>query len=181
MPQTRAKVIWSFLYKHCPLTDVAHNPFTLTRKAQKEALDYEKNLCYCYDCDLEKSNPENPKHPPESPSISHDPFVEKEEIGFSNGTLIQQKIRFYKVKSFIGLVAPKHIGGKILSYKICYKKDKCTSGKTALFGTIIKPNRTKIPINKENLVIHECLISKNSRNVYDAVQWINIHLKEVNS
>ena len=144
-------------------------------------MDYEKNLCYCYDCDLEKSNPENPKHPPESPSISHDPFVEKEEIGFSNGTLIQQKIRFYKVKSYIGLVAPKQIGGKILSYKICYKKDNCTSGKTALFGTIIKPNRTKIPINKENLVIHERLISKNSRNVYDTVQWINIHLNEVNS
>ena len=130
---------------------------------------------------MEKSTPENPKHPPESPSISHDPFVEKEEISFSNGTLIQQKIRFYKVKSYIGLVAPKHIGGKILSYKICYKKDNCTSGETALFGTIIQPNRTKIPINKENLVIHECLISKNSRNVYDAVQWINIHLTEVKS
>ena len=144
-------------------------------------MDYEKNLCYCYDCDLEKSTPENPKHPPESPSISRDPFVEKEEISFSNGTLIQQKIRFYKVKSYIGLVAPKHIGGKILSYKMCYKKDNCTSGETALFGTIIQPNRTKIPINKENLVIHKCLISKNSRNVYDAVQWINIHLTEVKS
>ena len=130
---------------------------------------------------MEKSYPENPKHPPESPFISHDPFVEKEEIGFSNGTLIQQKIRFYKVKSYIGLVAPKHIGGKILSYKICYKKDNCKSGKTALFGSIIKPNGTKIPINKENFIIHEYLISKNSRNVYDTVQWINIHLNEVNS
>ena len=153
----------------------------LTQKPQKEALDYEKNLCYCYDCDLEKSNPDTPKPPPKSPSISYDPFVEKEEISFPNGTLISQQIRFYKVKSYIGLVAPKHIGGKILSYKICYKKDNCTSGETALFGTIIQADDAKIPINKENFGIHECLISKNSRNVYDAVQWINIHLTEVNN
>ena len=144
-------------------------------------MDYEKNLCYCYDCDLEKLTPENQKPPSKSPSFSHDPFVEKEEISFPNGTLIHQQIRFYKVKSYIGLVVPKNMGGKILSYKICYKKDNCTSGETALFGTIIQADDAKIPINKENFGIHECLVSKNSRNVYDVVQWINIHLTEVNN
>ena len=37
-----------------------------------------------------------------------------------DGTIFNQKERFYKVKSYVGLVAPKHLGGKILSYKICY-------------------------------------------------------------
>ena len=32
-------------------TDSRHNPFELTRKSQKQTLDYENNLCYCYDCD----------------------------------------------------------------------------------------------------------------------------------
>ena len=32
-------------------TDSAHNPFELTQKSQKQTLDYENNLCYCYDCD----------------------------------------------------------------------------------------------------------------------------------
>mgnify|MGYP007023069671 CR=1 FL=1 len=36
-------------------TDPNHNPFKLTNKTQKQALDYEENLCYCYDCDLEQS------------------------------------------------------------------------------------------------------------------------------
>ena len=36
-------------------TDPKHNPFKLTNKTQKQALDYEENLCYCYDCDLEQS------------------------------------------------------------------------------------------------------------------------------
>ena len=36
-------------------TDPNHNPFKLTNKTQKQALNYEENLCYCYDCDLEQS------------------------------------------------------------------------------------------------------------------------------
>ena len=38
------------LIKLC-FTDSAHNPFELTKQSQKKALDYENNLCYCYDCD----------------------------------------------------------------------------------------------------------------------------------
>ena len=37
-----------------------------------------------------------------------------------DGTTFYQKDRFYKVKSYVGLEAPKHLGGKILTYKICY-------------------------------------------------------------
>ena len=33
-------------------TDSRHNHFELTQKSQKQTLDYENNLCYCYDCDL---------------------------------------------------------------------------------------------------------------------------------
>ena len=41
-------------------TDPKHNPFKLTNKTQKQALDYEENLCYCYDCDLEQSTSDAP-------------------------------------------------------------------------------------------------------------------------
>ena len=56
-------------------TDPKHNPFKLTNKTQKQALDYEENLCYCYDCDLEQSKGfpflENLFHtPPRTPRIS---------------------------------------------------------------------------------------------------------------
>ena len=110
---------------------------------------------------------------------SKDPFVETKEISFSNGTLVSQKYRFYKVKFYIGLIAPKHIGGKTVMYKLCYQKDNCTSAETSFFGTIKQPKMSKIPIDRENLVLHECLISRNGRNIYDAVQWTNIHLSGV--
>jgi hypothetical protein len=35
-------------------TDPHYNPFKLTNKTQRQAIDYEENLCYCYDCDLEQ-------------------------------------------------------------------------------------------------------------------------------
>ena len=164
-------------------TDSAHNPFELTQKSQKKALDYENNLCYCYDCDLKKLSHNQFGHNfrvDKSSSIeSKDPFVENQKISFPNGTLVSQKYRFYKVKSYIGLIAPKDIGGKTVAYKLCYKKDNCTSGETSFFGTINQPKMSKIPIDRENLVLHECLISRNGRNIYDAVQWTNIHLTGV--
>ena len=155
-------------------TDAAHNPFELTQKSQKQASNYEKNLCYCYDCDLELSQKFRAM-----PSNSKDPYVETKKISYPNGTLVSQKYRFYKVKFYIGLIAPKHIGGKTVSYKLCYQKDNCTSGKTSFFGAISHPAKSKIVIDKENLVIHEILISRKSRNIYDVVQWTNIHLTGV--
>ena len=35
-------------------TDPHYNPFKLTNKTQRQAIDYEENLCYCYDCDVKK-------------------------------------------------------------------------------------------------------------------------------
>ena len=59
-----------FMYIKCLFfTDPKHNPFKLTNKTQKQALDYEENLCYCYDCDLEQSTSD-------APSIGF-PFSEK--------------------------------------------------------------------------------------------------------
>ena len=155
-------------------TDAAHNPFELTQKSQKEALDYEKNLCYCYDCDLEELLSDS-----SDSSDSKNPFIESKKISFPNGTLVLQKYRFYKVKFYIGLIVPKDIGGKTVTYKLCYQKDNCTSGKTSFFGAISQPEKSKIPIDKENLVIHDILISRKGRNIYDVVQWINIHLTGV--
>ena len=111
---------------------------------------------------------------------SKDPFVEIKRISFPNGTLVSQKYRFYKVKSYIGLIAPKNIGGKTVEYKLCYNRDNCTLGETGFFGTITQHKMSKMPFDKENFVIHEILISRNSRNIYDAVQWKNIHLRGVN-
>ena len=155
-------------------TDAAHNPFELTQKSQKQALDYEKNLCYCYDCDQLTSHALN-----YLPSDKKNPFIESKKISFPNGTLVSQKYRFYKVKFYIGLIVPKDIGGKTVTYKLCYQKDNCTSGKTSFFGAMSQPEKSKIPIDKENLVVHEILISRKGRNVYDVVQWTNIHLTGV--
>ena len=98
---------------------------------------------------------------------------------FPNGTLVSQEYRFYKVKSYIGLIAPKHIGGKSVTYKICYNKGNCTSGDTAFFG--VTNVKSDLPLNKENFQIQQVLISSQSRNIYDVVQWTNIHLGGVRS
>ena len=42
-----------------------------------------------------------------------------------------------------------------------------------------QPEKSKKPINKENFVIHEILISRKGGNIYDVVQWTNIHLTGV--
>ena len=111
--------------------------------------------------------------------ISH-PFVKDIRKSFSNGTVIHQKIRFYKVRSYVGLFAPKDIGGSILSYEICYKESNCTTGNIGLFGSNLAPvKQSKIRIDKDNLIIHESLISSDDQNIYEAVQWKEIHLTEV--
>ena len=124
----------------------------MTQKKQKEALDYEKNLCYCYDCDLTLARNEQ-TNSLYATLVSQDPFVKDLNQTFPNGTLIHQKIRTYKVKSYVGIVTPKSVGGTILSYEICYKGGNCTSGEIALFGRIFAPNGSKIPINKEVAII----------------------------
>ena len=110
---------------------------------------------------------------------SKDPFVEIKRMRFPNGTLVSQEYRFYKVKSYIGLIAPKHIGGKTVTYQICYNKGNCTSGDTAFFG--VTNVKSDLPLNKENFQIQQVLISSQSRNIYDVVQWTNIHLGGVRS
>ena len=110
---------------------------------------------------------------------SKDPFVETKKNSFQNGTLVSQKYRFYKVKSYIGLIAPKNIGGKTVKYEICYNRYNCTVGETAFFGAITQHEKYKIHVDKENFKIHKVLISSNSRNIYDAVQWTDIHLTGV--
>jgi hypothetical protein len=112
-------------------------------------------------------------------TVSNDPFVEFKEKKISNQRSVVQKYRFYKVKAYIGLIIPKDIGEKTVVYKICYKKDNCTSRETSFFGAFTEPEISKIPIDKENLVIHKSLVSGSNRNIYDAVQWTNIHLTGV--
>ena len=116
---------------------------------------------------------------PSSQRDYKNPFVETKKISFPNGTLVSQKYRFYKVKFYIGLIAPKHVGGKTVTYKFCYQKYNCTSGNTSFFGAFSQPEKSKKPIDKENFVIHEILISRKGRNIYDVVQWTNIHLTGV--
>ena len=105
--------------------------------------------------------------------------MKTKEISFRNGTLVSQKYRFYKVKSYIGLIAPKNIGGKTVKYEICYNRYNCTVCETAFFGVITQQEKYRIPFDNENFKIHKVLISRNSRNIYDAVQWTDIHLTGV--
>ena len=81
------------------------NPYALTRKVQNETRDYVNNLCYCYDCDL------NPPKPYIGLPCANNPFYEENEYGNYE--------RAYKVKSYLGLITPKHYGGVSLSYSVC--------------------------------------------------------------
>ena len=162
------------------------NPYALTNKVQSETLDYVNNLCYCYDCDL--PNPPNPYPNPPNPYIglpcTGNPFYEENEYGNYE--------RAYKVKSYVGLITPKHYGGVSLSYSVCnkyeidyeyeYQKDryKCTNGTAYLFGTIT-PNNTSqhnesLPINYDNYEVYESLYSGNDQNIYDATNWTSIQI-----
>merc|ERR1719431_2456652 len=106
-------------------------------------MDYEENLCYCYDdsCDLDRSPQLTAQ-----PEYSDNPFIETRQIFFPNGTIAYQNVQFFKVKSYVGVMVPKYLGGKILEYQICYESIRlpgnlapqanCTSGKMALFGTL---------------------------------------------
>ena len=154
-------------------SDAKSNPFLLTKATQKETLDYEENLCYCYDCDLVKSRDalNNPG--------SYDPFIETKKVITPTGHIVYQRDRFYKVKSYVGLIAPKHLGAKILSYKICIFAN-CTVGEKALFGTLGYPKNFPIQsINNSSLKLHESLNSRSGRNIYEAVQWTDLNLIRV--
>ena len=154
------------------------NPYALTNKVQSETLDYVNNLCFCYDCDL--PNPPDPVGLP----CTGNPFYEENEYGNYE--------RAYKVKSYVGLITPKHYGGVSLSYSVCnkyeydyeseYQNDKydCTNGTTYLFGTFTPSNVSQhnesLPINKDNYEVHESLYSGNDQNIYDAANWTHIEL-----
>ena len=148
------------------------NPYALTKKVQSETLEYVNNLCYCYDCDLP-----NPPDPYIGLPCTNNPFYEENEYGNYE--------RVYKVKSYIGLITPKHYGGVSLSYSVCNRfeydsqindaKDGCTNGTTYLFGTFNpKIYNESLPLSNEYYEVHESLYSGNDRNIYDAANWTNI-------
>ena len=69
---------------------------------------------------------------------SYDPFIETKKIISPTGDIVYQRDRFYKVKSYVGMIAPKNLGAKIVSYKIC-EFTNCTVGEKAFFGTLGYP------------------------------------------
>ena len=145
----------------------------MTKTTQKETLDYEENLCYCYDCDLLKSRVAH------NTLGSYDPFIETKKIISPTGDIVYQRDRFYKVKSYVGMIAPKHLGAKIVSYKIC-EFTNCTVGEKAFFGTLGYPKMFPIhSIDDSSLKLHESLNSRSGRNIYEAVQWTNLKLIRV--
>ena len=82
-------------------------------------------------------------------------------------TIIKEEIRRYKVKSYLAAIVPKHAGGVILNYKVCYGNETekhyeekvvqlengCLLGNMSLFGSTSDLNITSFPIDNENFKV----------------------------
>ena len=58
-------------------------------------------------------------------------------------------------------------------------ENDCNFGETVFFGTLIHPEHVPVPIDNSSLTLHETLNSRNDRNIYKAVQWLSLDVKEV--
>ena len=82
-------------------------------------------------------------------------------------TIIKEEIRQYKVKSYLAAIVPKHAGGVILNYKVCYGNETkkyyqeeivqldngCLLGNMSLFGSTSDVNITSLPIDSEHFKV----------------------------
>ena len=128
------------------------NKFTLTNQPPAKTLDFESNLCYCYNCDLEKGfwdihlpertgqflpggqpefayiesfgAPQAPKQVCFRPRPSP-PSVE------CQGVLIHENTP--KITISVGITVPNHIGLEV-NYKICFGNANCEEGLISVFG-----------------------------------------------
>ena len=133
-----------------PFNDLTNNPFSTTQEMTiNDILDYQSKLGYRYDNEIGKD-----KMLP-----MEDPFVE-------------DKIRYYKVRSYVGIIVPYQASG-LFNFRICYQQPKCKSGEIALFGDVTEPRTKSVSIDKDHFTYAKALISNDdSRKIKVGLKMI---------
>ena len=133
-----------------PFGNTEFNKFTLTNQSPAKTLDFESNLCYCYNCDLVEENffevflPERtgqflpggqpefddyvsyPKAALDFCGLDYSPIsVECQDVPFHQGTT--------QITISVGITVPNHIGLEV-NYKICFGNTTCEDGLISVFG-----------------------------------------------
>ena len=70
--------------------------------------------------------------------------------------------RYFKVKSYVGVVVPKQASGHF-NFRICHpskdQQSNCTSGEVSMFGNGAQPKTNSTPINTDYFKYAKALIS----------------------
>ena len=138
--------------KIAPFGSKQFNKFTLTNIPPAKTLDFESNLCYCYDCDLEQDFDEV-QLPKKHLGMTRSPcgkfdcikYMEPKLLSCHSPSPLQgpiseecQGVSFHektpKITISVGITVPNHIGGQDVSYKICFGNSTCENGLISLFG-----------------------------------------------
>ena len=135
--------------KIAPFGYTEFNKFTLTNQPPAKTLDFESNLCYCYNCDLEKgfwdiSLPERTGNflPGGQPEFEH--FVPLAAFGAPAAPPCELKppvpstecinqAKTPKITTSVGITIPNHVGLEV-NYKICFGNETCENGLISVFG-----------------------------------------------
>ena len=159
------------------------NKFTLTNIPPAKTLDFESNLCYCYDCDLEQDFEEiklpersfirgiegrhkRRKEKGKGKERQYDDIVFKEPKPKKDcrppGRLDKEckGVQFHKniftqITISLGVTLPNHIGSEV-NYKICFDNATCEKGLISVFGNPSKIlSGKKLNISSEHFNIKE--------------------------
>ena len=162
--------------KIAPFGSKQFNKFTLTNIPPAKTLDFESNLCYCYDCDLkqdfdkvklpkrERPMARNRKDGKDRKDIEYKPIKYKPEVEPKNdcrppGRLDEEckdvtfhKLLFTQITIAVGITLPNHIGLEV-NYRICFGNATCEKGLISVFGN---PGTLKdSQISSEHFLIQE--------------------------
>ena len=148
--------------KIAPFGSKQFNKFTLTNIPPAKTLDFESNLCYCYDCDLKQDFDKVKLTKRERPKIrkqTDKKFKPKKDCR-PPGRLDEEckgvtfhKLLFTQITISVGITLPNHIGLEV-NYRICFGNATCEKGLISVFGNpgIVKKN---LDISSEHFRIQE--------------------------
>ena len=154
--------------KIAPFGSKRFNKFTLTNIPPAKTLDFESNLCYCYDCDLKQDFdkvklPKRERLQNRRNDIEYKPITYKPEPKTRcrpPGRLDEEckgvtfhKLLFTQITISVGITLPNHIGLEV-NYRICFGNATCEKGLISVFGNpgIVKKN---LKISSEHFRIQE--------------------------
>ena len=164
--------------KIAPFGSKQFNKFTLTNIPPAKTLDFESNLCYCYDCDLKqdfdkvklpkRERPNNPRKQTKEmgrgrADIEYKPIKYKPEpktrctppdrLDEECKGVTFHKLLFTQITISVGITLPNHIGLEV-NYRICFGNATCEKGLISVFGNpgIMKKN---LKISSEHFRIQE--------------------------